>query len=134
MVRDAVLFDLSQFFADPRRTGIQRAVFEIIRNWTGPPLAPIVVADGKCRLLPAHPVSVLEEFFGARPGARNARKQLLKIGSLQGVRLRSEQIKQARALLNAEVFFSGERIAFYEKLLRRGWADPLFFLVYHMLP
>lgn len=136
MQRDAVLFDLSEFFAAPLRTGIQRVTFEILRNWNGPSLLPFVVRpSGKCRLLPADTLSTLEEFFGTRPGDPNAaRRRLLRLGAHNGGRLCDTDFTQARAVINAELFFSGCRIAFYERLLQRGMARRLFFLVYDMLP
>src|SRR5260370_19326623 len=62
-----VFYDVSHFVDGPRRTGIQRVTFEILKSWTGErPLAPgfIEPRSGRAVLLPA-PVMGLTRHYSA---------------------------------------------------------------------
>ncbi|KAA0579247.1 glycosyltransferase [Azospirillum sp. Sh1] len=65
IIKDAVLFDLTWFLSWPARTGIQRYVFELARNWPKDRVLLPVIVDDQARLniITFDIFSLLEEFF-----------------------------------------------------------------------
>lgn len=130
----SVFIDLSEFFIEPRRTGIQRVCGFICRHWPGPAdLVPVRLAEsgGLVRLRPSA-LDAVVDYFNADPG-RLADAEL-------GLRQLADDIgagilplgKHDRILV-PEVFFRQPRLAFYASLdssVRRQTR----FLVYDLLP
>src|SRR5215813_8249274 len=105
MPRSQILFDLTEFMRYPLRTGIQRVVYEIIRNWSGRmPLCPAQVGkDGRLEILPETIFPAMAEYFAAKNTTRPAAR-VRKLGKRPVARLRVEEVCDYPALLNAELF------------------------------
>jgi glycosyltransferase involved in cell wall biosynthesis len=134
--QSGILYDLTEFIANPIRTGIQRVTLEILARWTGSmPLIPVALDDRE-RLFVLSPKvnKAILGFFRANDGNDSgARDELLAAFQLFSESLSLEQIVRRRAVLNAELFFSQRRIEFYHRLSFL-MGERLFFLAYDFLP
>jgi glycosyltransferase involved in cell wall biosynthesis len=131
-----ILYDLTQFLRAPFRTGIQRVVFEISRNWSGQrPLVPALVgADSRLRVLPARTLELIARFFLAAPDQVHAlREHLASLLHDKGAS-RPARLRHYAAILNPEVFFEPSHLSFYERLLARGHGGRVFLIFYDLLP
>ncbi len=120
-----VFYDVSGFISDPRRTGIQRVMYEILRNWTGSsPLIPgfIHQESGKATLLPSIFYDLISEYFSGAHRANNheMEEKIRKLAySHFPVTIKPDQLNSFRGFLNVESFHDPKRITFYDHLLDR---------------
>jgi glycosyltransferase involved in cell wall biosynthesis len=131
-----ILFDLTEFFERPHRTGIQRVCLHIVTNWKGMyPLIPIRVRDdGSADRLPSDVYRALVDFFAAPADELDVRRDALRrLAARPAAHLSMRAIARYRALLNAELFFCPDRIGFYERLLET-LPDRIFMVIYDFLP
>ncbi len=130
-----LLYDLTSLIRSPLRTGIQHVSFEVLHHWSGPPLLPCrVVSPSELHLPGPEVVSALNDFFlETGKTAENARQWLLRVDRTSGRILRLDDPGHQHAILNTELFYCPERIAFYHTLLER-MPERVFFLVYDFLP
>lgn len=121
LLEGAVLFDLTGFFADPMRTGVQRTVYELFRNWPNQGLTPVIFhPDGRVRVLPHYTLEEMALFFdkpssqvkravekggGAHVSAEAVARLEIYVAT-QGVLLPTgDALEACRAVLAAEIFF-----------------------------
>jgi glycosyltransferase involved in cell wall biosynthesis len=119
-----VFYDVSHFVDGPRRTGIQRVTFEILKSWTGkPPLAPgfIEPRSGRAVLLPGSFMELTRQYFSGTDQSSGALAERIKALSRRRWQraLEPQELEGFAGFLNAEVFREPERIAFYDRLADR---------------
>jgi glycosyltransferase involved in cell wall biosynthesis len=131
-----VLYDLSEFLSSLLRSGVQRVVFQVARHWPVPgQLVPVRIDDdGRVLALPGKVLDLMAVYFGTSPGRPEAaRDELWRLSHL-GRALRPADVGRCQGLLNAEVFFHGLRVGFYERFLRTWGSGKVFLLVHDLLP
>ena len=135
MTEKAVLCDLTEFIANPVRTGIQRVTYEILSRWPGPrPLVPArVTADGKMVLVAAKIFEEMAAYFGGRDGDEKAKQRILAYAGRNGTALSRRDLGHYHAVLNTELFFAEPRVDFYRKLLA-DFGERTFVIFYDWLP
>ena len=131
----AVICDLTEFVANPVRTGIQRVTYEIVSRWpsTRPLLPARVSADGKMTLLPASLIGSMKEHFNSTSDADASRLAIARYGKERGQVIGCRDLRKYHAIINTEIFFDDVRVGFYLNLLR-WYADRTFVVFYDWLP
>ncbi|PXA96512.1 hypothetical protein DMC18_01265, partial [Caulobacter sp. D5] len=149
LLNGRILMDLSGFFAEPTRTGIQRTTWELLRNWPNKALTPVIFeADGTVRVLPDYALEEMTAFFqepfeeiealsqlhhGTTPRGLYGLERLRMFVREQGALLPlDEALSAARAVLACEVFFDPGRVAAFEKLAEEH-PKKFFLLTYDMI-
>ncbi|MGI4976863.1 MAG: glycosyltransferase [Janthinobacterium lividum] len=125
--------DISELFARPLRTGIQRVERELIRHWPGPGRLVLCVYDhalDDLRVLPQAASGILTAASDAvlLDTAEECAALHALVAGQDPVRLPAS----ARRLVNPELFFDVRRARFYERLA--GSQIEVFWLVYDFLP
>jgi glycosyltransferase involved in cell wall biosynthesis len=137
MSEGQVFYDLSEFVAGPRLTGIQRVSYQILRNWRfSPRLVPgcVMPGSGQAALLPESFPELMRRYFEGGAAERAAAAEAIVAGARDGAQpLRSEALGRFAAFLNAELFQDRTRLAFYRRLAAQA-ADRMHWLVHDALP
>ena len=125
--------DISELFALPMRTGIQRVERELIRHWTGPGRLVLCVYDhalDDLRVLPDVAASILTASSGAV--CHDVAQESSALHGLIAGEVPVRLPACARRLVNPELFFDARRARFYERIA--GSRIEVFWLVYDFLP
>ncbi len=149
LFKDLVLVDLTGFFREPTRTGIQRATWEIVRRCRDPRLTPIVFEDnGSISVLPDYTFEEMTAYFRAEQTEFD-RQRYIRHGQPPVQDQAGEKLKRlvmgqrwtcdtksafdaAAAVFVPEVFFDGSRITSFLDLIDRA-PDKFFILVYDLI-
>jgi glycosyltransferase involved in cell wall biosynthesis len=126
--------DLSEFLANPVRTGIQRVVGEVCRNWPAGAEKTIVKIGPQGQLVKVDSAvqQAIVDYFSSTSGQK-ATARIRSLADHADQCGRRIQLDAADRLLIPEVFFEEKRLAFYENLLR-GRTKQAFFIVFDLLP
>jgi glycosyltransferase involved in cell wall biosynthesis len=133
---DRIFYDLSEFVAGPRRTGIQRVSYEILRNWSfHPPLTPGFIRPdtGQAALLPDAFRPLMDRFFAGGLSSETAiADQIVACAAQGGTALAPRELGEFFGFLNPESFHGPARAAFYRGLAKRR-AKRVHWVVYDAL-
>jgi len=129
-----IFIDLSEFLTSPLRTGIQRVVGEVCRNWPAEVDATIVKIglDGQLVVVDSKVLPAIVDYFASASGrgAADRIRSLADHADQSGERV---HLEEGDRLLVPEVFYEDKRLTFYENLLCDR-AKQAFFIVFDLLP
>lgn len=129
-----IAVDLTEFFARPLRTGIQRVSGELCRHWPADSkLVPVMFHEGKLIRMPECARETIVRFFargGPDPGTTSESIRAMAQAALgQGSAV---DLREGRVLV-PEVFYDADRAAFYRSLSPVE-LENVYFLVFDLLP
>ena len=130
-----ILIDVSEFLANPLRTGIQRVVVQLCRHWpaASPPTYVKVAPSGNLVEVTPGLQPAIQEFFSSPAGSQARTDQVRRLAAEADRKGRRARIRPEDCLLAPEVFYEEKRLSYYETL-----PDALFrrahFLVFDLLP
>ncbi len=129
-----IYLDLTEFLHRPLRTGIQRVNSAFLQNWQmQEPLQLFLIHRGQAYAVPGEFRSYIVQFFSDdKCGVE--RFSVTQIVEKIKVPISLEEFRQAKAILNLELFGDQGRVQYYENLIENGLKSKIFFLVYDMLP
>ena len=136
MAERKVYLDLTEFFQNPLRTGVQRVCLEIVSNWIPDlELIPLrLISPTKVALFDKTFFDVMADFFaGPNQGATYIRNSISSGRFMTRVFGVERCIDKSAVILCPELFYDMERIRFYERLLD-VWPEKVFFIVHDFLP
>lgn len=132
-----VFIDLTELFAQPHRTGIQRVCAELCLNWDNRFGTIEVCVFGPwvgLAKLPSSSIRAIKDYFSADETERRASATRLRwMGRLARWLWRRADIRRDDVVLVPEVFYDRSRLAFYDTVLRKS-RHRVGFLVFDMLP
>lgn len=132
MIRDVIL-DITEFVANPIRTGIQRVVRELIRYWPHPEHLKLASFDAS-RGLVGLSDSVLPLLLDDDEQARDAsHDQLKSILSPYVAREDAPALPDDAVILVPELFFDPFRCLWYLDRIRQQ-PESVYFIVYDFIP
>jgi glycosyltransferase involved in cell wall biosynthesis len=133
---DRIFYDLSEFVAGPRRTGIQRVSYEILRTWSfQPPLVPGFIRPdtGQAALLPNAFRALMDRFFAGGSSSETAiAGQIVACAADGATALAPRELGEFFGFLNPESFHGPARTALYRGLAKRR-AKRIHWIVYDAL-
>lgn len=135
MKEKKVYLDISQFISHPYKTGIQRVLYEILNNWENNKiLIPIFINDKmKANILPFKVVELIKSYFG-----QNEHKIATITSEIKNYSTIINPVDFSKEkdfiILNPELFYNQNRINFYKNFLKTRGAEPLYFIIYDLLP
>ncbi len=137
VISGSVLIDLTWFISSPVRTGIQRYVYELTRNWPKDrPLVPVVV-DEQARLwiIPFEIFELIEEYFTSdKPGqTEELAEQIKKFLNCKLSEVIIQKLEASAGIFLPEVTFNWDQISFYLKIVEK-FPDKLFIMTYDFIP
>ncbi|MGP0074397.1 MAG: glycosyltransferase [Bryobacteraceae bacterium] len=127
----SVYIDVTEFLASPLRSGIQRVVAQICRNWPDGSLVPVRFERDKLVVLSRQLIGDIERHFEQ---SRAASLLAFRFAMAKTWRARAPLIlKDEDTLLVPEVFYDLERLAYYSALSEKTIARCRFIL-YDLTP
>ena len=131
-----VFVDLTEFLANPSRTGIQRVSGELSRRWpTGPPLMPIKLTGARRLLrLPQETLGLIREYFEASsPCVNGLKNRLAEVSKQAESSEETLDLQPDCRVLVPELFYDPIRVAFFRSLSAEQ-LNCFYFIIYDLLP
>jgi len=130
-----IYLDISQFISHPYKTGIQRVLYEILKNWKNEsPLIPIFIDEKmEVNILPKKIIDLIKLYFHQNDSS------VLQITSEIKTYAKTinpiDLFKETNFIIfNPELFYNINRINFYKKFIKNKGPEPLYFIIYDLLP
>lgn len=117
-----ILVDISEFAANPMRTGIQRLVLHTILDWPEPGALRLAVVDEAARLryLPDSYAGLMRAYFASADDDPEVREGLRRAAEAVSEPVPVAEVLAHRALLVPELFYRDARLTFHMDVLRRA--------------
>lgn len=117
-----ILVDISEFAANPMRTGIQRLVLHTILDWPDPGTLRLAVIDDAARLrtLPDSYAGLMRDYFLSADDDPAIRDRLHRAAEAVSDPLPVADVLAHRALLVPELFYRDARLTFHMDVLARA--------------
>src|SRR5829696_6013533 len=107
--------DLTEFLAEPHRTGIQRVGGELCRRWPDGQLTPTVLRDGRLLEMPAATLRVITDYFEAPHDTLEKLKA--EIHDLQRCAGNPVDLTcESTRIVVSEVFYDPTRVQYFRSL------------------
>jgi len=135
MKEKKIYLDISQFISHPYKTGIQRVLYEILNTWKNEvPLVPIFINEkSETNILPHKVIDLIKSYFQQENNAIEA--TAIEIKSFSKTENSINLIKENDFyIFNPELFYSQNRINYYQSFIKTKGAEYLYFIIYDLLP
>ena len=135
MKEKKIYLDISQFISHPYKTGIQRVLYEILNTWKNEvPLVPIFINEkSETNILPHKVIDLIKSYFQQENNAIEATE--IEIKSFSKTENSINLIKENDFyIFNPELFYSQNRINYYQSFIKNKGAEYLYFIIYDLLP
>ena len=131
-----VLIDLTLFLRNPGRTGVQRYVYQLIKNWGASPIVPVVLDnDVRLCLIDLEVFALIEFYFScSSSGDEEWAAGKLKECAGRVVRIvENSEIAEVSGLFLPEPTNIWPQVWFYSKMIE-DFPDRVFVLAYDFIP
>lgn len=135
-MRGQIFYDLTEFVANPMRTGIQRVSYEILKNWKfSPQLAPGFISPRGSRpmLLPDEFPGLMGKLFSGNDGIWKTTAKRIAACAWRGRPISAQDLGRFEGFLNPELFHDAGRAEFYRALSEKT-GNQIHWIVYDALP